>query len=394
MGLSSNISEKTARYLTDFDKNPSLERVIEFSYGDVSSGNAIVRGDNLAALQALLPSLSGEIRCIYIDPPYNNGETYTHYSDDLGHAEWLRDLCVRLELLSRFLREDGSIWISIDDREAHYLKVAADKVFGRKNFITTIVWQHRTTRENRKTFSNNHEYILCYAKNSSKFSAARNALIAGSEVFKRYQNPDKDLRGHWQSVSANVQAGHATPSQFYELRAPNGKLHHPPRGRCWVYTEQRMAAAIERNDIWFGKEGNGVPRIKKFLDVQSLRVTPPTLWAADDVGTTLEAKKHLLKLLPSIDVFDTPKPERLINQVLQIATNPDDWVLDAYLGSGTTAAVALKTGRRFLGIEIGSQVVTHCVERLRRVVDGETGGISDSAKWMGGSGFQFYDLRG
>lgn len=393
MRVRSRVSENPAAYSLELSTNRTLRKVSGLSYGDPSATNAIIRGDNLTVLEALRPNLRGQVRCIYIDPPYNNGETYTHFADDLGHAEWLRDLTARLELLSHFLREDGSIWISIDDREAHYLKVAADHVFGRENFVTTIVWHHRTTRENRKTFSNNHEYILCYAKNSSKFTATRNALIAGAEVFKRYKNPDKDPRGHWQSVSANVQAGHATASQFYALRAPNGKLHHPPKGRCWIYTEQRMTAAIKRNDLWFGKEGRGVPRIKKFLDVQELRVTPPTLWSAGDVGTTLEAKKHLLKLLPSIDVFDTPKPERLINQVLQIATNPGDLVLDAYLGSGTTAAVALKTGRRFLGIEIGSQVVTHCVERLRRVVDGEPGGISAAVGWTGGSGFEFYDLR-
>lgn len=370
-----------------------FQRVAKLSYGTRESGNAIVNGENLEVLQALRSVYEGQVRCVYIDPPYNNGEKYTHYSDDLDHAHWLRDMRARLEALSPLLRTDGSIWISIDDREVHYLKMAADSVFGRANFVTTIVWQHRTTRENRRVFSNNHEYVLVYAKDIRKFGLSRNRLPASAELFKRYKNPDNDPRGPWQSISANVQDGHATASQFYTVKAPNGRLHTPPKGRCWIYNKRRMQEAIARGDIWFGRDGRGVPRLKSFLKESTTGLTPPTLWTAEEVGTTLAAKKHLLQIFPQAEVFDTPKPESLVRRILEIASDPGDLVLDAYLGSGTTAAAAHKTGRCYIGIELGEHAVTHCAERLRRVVDGERGGISEDVSWFGGGGFEFYRLR-
>jgi len=297
-----------------------------------------------------------------------------------------------LESLACFLSEEGSLWISIDDREIHYLKVAADKILGRQNFVTTIVWQQRTTRENRRVFSNNHEYILVYAKNVKRFAEARNGLPANVELRERYKNPDNDKRGPWQSVSANVQAGHATRSQFYTVVAPNGRRYTPPNGRCWVYNETKMKTEIARNNIWFGRDGNGVPRLKRFLANRPLEVTPETLWFGSDVATNDSAKKHFLQLFPKRDVFDTPKPESLIHRILHIASKPDDLVLDCYLGSGTTAAVAHKMGRRYIGIEQGTHAATLCVQRMRKVVDGESGGISDKVKWKGGGGFHFYKL--
>ena len=370
-----------------------FQRVAKLSYGTRDSGNAVVMGENLEVLEALRSVYEGQVRCVYIDPPYNNGEAYTHYRDDLDHAHWLRDMRLRLEALSPLMRADGSIWISIDDREVHYLKVAADAVFGRANFITTIIWQHRTTRENRRVFSNNHEYVLVYAKDSRKFAASRNRLPGSVELFKRYKNPDNDPRGPWQSISANVQDGHATASQFYTVTAPNGNLHRPPKGRCWAYNEQRMQDAIARGEVWFGRDGNGVPRLKNYLKETTTRLTPPTLWAADEVGTTLSAKKEILQLFPEADVFDTPKPESLIRRIIEIATDAGDLVLDAYLGSGTTAAVAHKLSRCFVGIELGEHAITHCAQRLRRVVDGEGGGISDEVRWSGGGGFDFFRFR-
>lgn len=362
----------------------------DLSYGASNSGNLLINGDNLTVLAALRSTYEGQVRCVYIDPPYNNGETYTHYGDDFDHAHWLRDIRLRLEALSPLLRDDGSIWISIDDSELHYLKVAADTVFGRSNFAATIVWEHRTTRENRRVFSHNHEFVLVYAKDIRKFARSRNRLPASAEFFKRYKNPDNDPRGPWQSISANVQDGHATPAQFYTIRAPNGRPHTPPKGRCWVFSEPKMQEAIARGDVWFGRDGNGVPRLKSFLKDSSTGLTPSTLWKADEVGTTLAAKKHLLQLFPDVEVFDTPKPESLIRRVLEIASDPGDIVLDAYLGSGTTAAAAMKTGRHIIGIELGEHAVTHCAERLRRVVEGEGGGISREVQWVGGSGFDFY----
>jgi adenine-specific DNA-methyltransferase len=275
----------------------------------------------------------------------------------------------------------------------HYLKLAADAVFGRQNFVTTVVWEHRTTRENRKVFSNNHEYVLVYAKQLKEFVRRRNGLDLGPEIFKRYQNPDNDPRGPWQSISANVQAGHATANQFYELVAPNGRIHLPPKGRCWVHSKERMLKAVADNEVWFGRAGDGVPRLKKYLAEVRSGLTPPTLWPAREVGTTLAAKKHLLRLFPDEAVFDTPKPESLLRRILQIATDPGDLVLDAYLGSGTTAAVAHKMGRRYVGIERGGHAVTHCASRLHQVVAGESGGISEEVRWHGGGGFGFYRMR-
>lgn len=354
--------------------------------------NMLIQGDNLLALKALIPFYAGQVKCIYIDPPYNTQSAFEHYDDKLEHSQWLSMMYPRLVLLRDLLAEDGSIWVSIDDREAHYLKVLMDEVFGRGNFVTTIAWQQRTTRENRKTFSNNHEFLLLYARDYSRFSATRNDLELTEEVRARYKNPDNDPRGAWQSVSANAQAGHGTASQFYTLVAPNGKRHDPPKGTCWRYTQEKISQEIAANNIWFGKDGNGVPRIKKFLSEAKAGLTPETLWLAEDVGTNDFAKKHLIELFRDANLFDTPKPETLISQVLQIASNPNDLVLDSFLGSGTTAAVAHKMGRRYIGIEMGEHARTHCIPRLQKVIDGEQGGISEAVDWKGGGGFRFCTL--
>jgi adenine-specific DNA-methyltransferase len=373
------------------DSVACLRHVPRLSCGERATGNAIIRGENLSVLRALLPTWEAAVRCIYIDPPYNNGETYTHYADDFGPEQWLSDIRARLEALAPLLRRDGSIWISIDDRQVHYLKVEADRIFGRHNFVATVVWQQRATRENRRALSPNHEYVLVYSKELKQFTLSCNRVPANPDLLQRYKNPDNDPRGPWQSISANVQAGHATSSQFYTLRAPGGKLHTPPKGRCWVYTKEKMDRAIHQNDVWFGHNGSGVPRLKRFLSESAGTVVPSTLWTSAEVGTTLQAKKHLLRLFPSANVFDTPKPESLIHRILAIATDPGDLVLDAYLGSGTTAAVAHKSSRRYIGIEEGSQAVTHCADRLRQVIEGEEGGISTEIGWRGGGGFDFFE---
>lgn len=368
-----------------------LEEVPTLSAGDPTSGNMLIQGDNLDALKALLPFYAGQVKCIYIDPPYNTRSAFEHYDDNLEHTQWLAMMWPRLELLRELLAEDGSIWVSIDDNEGHYLKVIMDEVFGRRNFIATFSWQQRTTRENRKVFSANSEFIFCYARSSNLFGAHRNGLPLSQDILSRYKNPDNDPRGSWQSVSANAQAGHATPAQFYDFVAPNGKRHKLPAGRCWLYTERRMAEEVALGNIWLGKDGNGVPRIKTFLD-PSAELTPDTLWLAGDVGTNDEAKKETKVLFVESDVFDTPKPERLLHRIIHIATNPGDLVLDSFLGSGTTAAVAHKMGRRYIGIEMGEHAVTHCAPRLKKVIAGEPGGISKSVGWQGGGGFRFYRL--
>ncbi len=370
-----------------------LTRVAKWSYGEPGSGNALVHGDNIQVLNALAESYASSVKCAYLDPPYNNGECYQHYLDNMGHDEWLSSVIQRIEQIHRLLAQDGSMWISIDDSEVHYLKVASDQIFGRENFVGTVVWERRTTRENRKALSRNHEYLLVYAKDAVTWRSSRNTLPLTEEVKGRYKNPDADPRGPWQSVSANVQDGHATPQQYYALRAPNGRIHHPPKGRCWVYTQAKMQEEIRQNNIWFGKDGNSAPRIKRFLSERREGLTPETLWRAKDVGTTTSAKKHLLALFKQKSLFDTPKPEQLIYRVLQISTNPGDLVVDPYLGSGTTAAVAHKMGRTYIGIENGDHIKSHCVDRLKQVIDGEPGGVSEITGWNGGGGFDFYRLK-
>jgi adenine-specific DNA-methyltransferase len=232
--------------------------------------------------------------------------------------------------------------------------------------------------------------LLVYAKKLDVWAKQRNTLPLTADVTGRYKNPDNDPRGPWQSVTANVQEGHGTPQQYYGIRGPSGKVHHPPKGRCWVYAEARMKKEIAANNVWFGKDGGSVPRLKHFLSDRKTGLTPETLWRAVDVGTTSTAKKHLVELFKEISLFDTPKPEELIQRVLAIASDEGDVVIDPYLGSGTTAAVAHKMGRTYWGIESGEHIKSHCVERLRQVIGGEQGGISKTVNWKGGGGFAFF----
>ena len=353
--------------------------------------NMIIKGDNCAVCDCLMNEFSGKVKCIYIDPPYNNGEEYAHYSDVFSHEQWLDNMRAIISRLFRLLSEDGSLWISIDDNEVHYLKVLCDEIMGRSSFVTTIIWQQRTTRENRRAFSNNHEYILVYAKDPVEFKKARNLLSVDDAVLARYKNPDNDPRGPWQSVSLNVQAGHAVGSQFYSITAPGGKVFNPPNGRCWIYNQERMQREIVENNIWFGADHNSTPRKKKFLRDAKLGLTPETLWLSSAVGTTNDAKKQLLALFPSMIVFDTPKPESLIRRIFEIATNEGDLVLDAFLGSGTTAAVAHKMNRSYIGIDISGESIDYALSRLERVIAGEKSGISKDIDWQGGGSFSYYE---
>jgi adenine-specific DNA-methyltransferase len=348
---------------TDPKAHALIER-LELRIGVDGPESLLVKGENEEALRALRPRLEGQVKCIYIDPPYNNMESYTHYDDRDGHEEWLDKLVRHVTELKDTLTHDGSIWISIDDRQVHYLKVALDGVFGRENFVTTVIWEHRKSRENRKVFSNNHEYLLVYARNAANFKKARNRLPYTAEVVSRFKNPDDDPRGPWQSISLNVQDGHATSAQFFTIKAPGGHTHLPPKGRCWMYSAARVRELADDGRIWFGRKGTSAPRLKRFLSEINQGLTPHTLWRSDEVGTTEAAKKDLLRAFPHESVFDTPKPEALVDRILRIAANPGDLVLDSFLGSGTTAVAALKAGMRFVGIERGPQVLTHCHKRL------------------------------
>lgn len=366
-----------------------LEPVPELSYGDQNSENLLIQGDNLEALKALLPFYAGKVKCIYIDPPYNTKSAFEHYDDNLEHSQWLSLIYPRLELLRELLAEDGSIWVSIDDNEAHYLRVVMDEVFGRKNFITSVIWQKVFSPKNSaRHFSVDHDYILVFAKNHEKWIP--NPMPRTEKQDKAYKNPDNDPRGPWTSgdLSARNYYGEGT----YPVTCPSGRvLEGPPPGTYWRVSEQKMLDLDQENRIWWGKDGDGVPRLKRFLsEVKGGRV-PQTFWPYQEVGHTQEAKKEAVALLRD-SVFGTPKPERLMQRILQIATIEGDLVLDSFLGSATTAAVAHKMKRRYIGIELGEHAVTHCQPRLVKVVDGEQGGISKSVDWQGGGGFRFYKL--
>ncbi len=359
--------------------------------------NIIIQGDNLEALKAILPVYAGKVKCIYIDPPYNTGNAFEHYDDNMEHTLWLSMIYPRLELLREFLSEDGSIWVSIDDDEAHYLKVIMDEIFGRKNFIEEVVWQRAFSPINlKKTLSRSHDKILVFAKNYNEIFTL-NTIFRTEKQLSTYKNPDNDPRGMWSSSDCSV--GPIVPEKVYEIITPSGKKLFPTKGRCWLFTKERcwlftkerFQEMVNDNRIWFGKDGNNVPRVKKFLREVKDGVTAMTLWLRDEVGDNQEAKREIIAFNKD-DVFSTPKPERLLQRILQLATNPGDIVLDSFLGSGTTAAVALKMNRKFIGIEMGSHAVTHVVPRLRKVIEGEQGGISESVEWKGGGGFDFYTL--
>lgn len=364
-----------------------LEVDDSLSYGDKDTENMLIQGDNLDALKALLPYYAGKVKCIFIDPPYNTKSAFEHYDDNLEHTKWLEMMYPRLELLRELLAEDGSIWVTLDDNESHYLKVIMDEVFGRKNFIANCIWHKKHTRSNdAKYISDNHDHIVCHAKNKENWQ--RNLLPRADEI-KGYSNPDHDFRGVWASGPCHVK----TPNEkdIYEIVTPSGRSIMPPSGTSWRFSQVKFNQLVKENRIYFGKDGANIPRYKRFLTEVQDGIVPITLWLRDEVGDNQEAKTEVKKI-NNIDVFSTPKPERLIERILQISTNKNDLVLDSFLGSGTTAAVAHKMGRRYIGIEMGDHAKTHCAERLKKVIDGEQGGISKNVNWQGGGGFRFYHL--
>lgn len=359
----------------------------ELSYGEQSE-NMIIKGDNLEALQALLPYYKGQVKCIYIDPPYNTGNAFEHYDDNLEHSQWLSLIYPRLELLRDLLSEGGSIWISIDDDECHYLKVICDEVFGRKNFINNVIWEKKFAPQNDvKWLSDSHDHILCYAKDKEKWHP--NLLPRTEEMNARYKNLDNDPRGVW--TSDNLLRKDIQPSGMYKIITPSGRVCEPSQGASWRVNEEKFKEMVADNRIWFGKDGNGVPRIKRFLSEVQNGMVSMTIWKYQEVGHNQEAKKEV-KTFNSDNVFTTPKPERLIQRILILSTKIGDLVLDSFLGSGTTCAVAQKMGRRYIGIEMGEHAITHCVPRMKAVIDGEQGGISKAVNWNGGGGYTFYDL--
>lgn len=366
-----------------------LEAVPEHSAGS-NSENMLIHGDNLEALKALLPYYAGKVKCIYIDPPYNTRSAFTHYDDSLEHSIWLAMIYPRLELLRELLAEDGSIWISIDDNEGHYLKVIMDEVFGRKNFVSSISWEMIYTKKNTaKHFSTMHDYILVYSKNIDDVSL--NLLPRTEEHNKNFKNPDNDPRGPW--IDSAVHARNYYSKGSYSVISPSGKTFNPPPGRYWTVSKENFEKLNAEGFIWWGTRGDNAPRKKTFIDKVRQGVIPGTIWSYEEAGHNAESKDEIKKIfMDSGDIFITPKPEKLLKQILTIGSNSGDIVLDSCLGSGTTAAVAHKMGRHYIGIEMGDHAVTHCAPRLKKVIEGEQGGISQAVNWQGGGGFRFYKL--
>jgi len=368
-----------------------LEEDPALGYGDRDTGNMLIQGDNLEALKSLLPFYAGQVKCIYIDPPYNTGSAFEHYDDNLEHSKWLAMMWPRLELLRDLLAEDGSIWVSIDDREAHYLKVIMDEVFGRSNFISNAIWQKKYTVANdAKYLAENHDHVLVFAKSKELWQP--NRLPRSAEMDKRYTNPDNHPKGPWKATPIYAKRMPSEKEKAFRIVFKNGSEWVPPKGTTPRFPYDTLVEMDLNDEIWFGKDGTANPSRKTFLSELKIEgAPPPTLWMHTEVGHNHEAREEA-KSFEVENGFDTPKPERLLKRIVHVATNPNDFILDSFLGSGTTAAVAQKMGRRFIGIEMGDHALTHCQPRQVKVTDGEQGGISKAQDWQGGGGFRFYRL--
>ncbi len=357
--------------------------------------NRLIFGDNLLALKALEQEFAGKVKCVFIDPPYNTGSAFTHYDDGLEHSIWLGLMRDRLEVIKRLLSEDGSLWITIDDNEAHYLKVLCDEVFGRANFVSNAIWQKKYAPANDALWlSDSHDHILIYAKN--KDSWRPNKLARTADQDSLYKNPDNDPRGPWMSDNYTcAKTADERPNLYYPVINPNtGEKILPKKTRVWAFDQSTHARHVSENMIYWGKDGNNsTPRLKKFLSqLKAPGRVPTTIWPYDEVGHNQDANREQQSLNPK-DPFKTPKPERLIERIITLATNPGDLVLDSFAGSGTTGAVAHKMGRRWIMVELGEHCHTHVIPRLQKVIDGtDQGGISKAVGWQGGGGFRYYKL--
>lgn len=387
------------------DERPRLEprillECVEKSYhaahrvgADDLFDNKLICGDNLLALKALEAEFSGKIKCIFIDPPYNTGSAFEHFDDAIEHSMWLTLMRDRIELLRRLLTDDGSLWVTIDDNEAHYLKVLCDEIFGRANFVATCVWEKDKGGRGDADISLSHDNILVYAFNRASWSKARNLMPRTETQLGRFRNPDNDPRGPWrQGDDGTAKSG--TEKQRFPVTLPSGRIVKPPPGRFWGFSPETLATAREEGRAYFGADGDRLPIIKRYLSEVREGVAPRTWWSADEVGTNQQAKRdHLNKLLSGVPPFATPKPEGLLQRIIHIASNPGDWVLDSFAGSGTTGAVAHKMARRWIMVELGDHCETHIRPRLQKVIDGEdAGGITSSVDWKGGGGFRYYTL--
>lgn len=392
------------------DNRPRLEpRILieepDFSHhaktrreGDIFD-NMLIHGDNLLALKALEtdPAVRGKVKCIFIDPPYNTGSAFEHYDDGLEHSLWLTMMRDRLEILRNLLAEDGSIWVSIDDNEAHYFKVLSDEVFGRRNFMTNIVWEKADSpRMDVEFFSSRHDHILVYAKDRSKWSI--NRLAVGDEIPNHYSKTDDEGRRYYTKPLRAMGADgtrEARPSMYFSLTAPDGTEVFPknPDGSDsrWRWSPKRVEEDMHRLEWVKGRNG-WAPYFRIYASDNEKR-PPETIWPHGDVGSNRTAKLESKSFLNGVRPFDTPKPEKLIQRVLEISTIPGDLVLDSFAGSGTTGAAAHKMGRRWIMVELGDHAKTHIVPRMQKVIDGtDKGGVTENNNWKGGGGYRFFRL--
>ncbi|WP_372073243.1 site-specific DNA-methyltransferase [Tistrella mobilis] len=358
--------------------------------GDIFD-NLLIHGDNLLALKALEtdPAIRGKVKCIYIDPPYNTGSAIPEYDDGIEHSIWLGLIRERLEILKELLHPIGTIWLNIDDNEGHYLKVLSDEVFGRRNFVTTVIWQKKYgPKADTRFISSSHDMILVYAKDIEKAKIKR--LPKGEKQNSRYVNKDNDPRGPWKA--GDVLRNEVRDYAVFPVRLPSGREVMPSPGTSWRYTKEKFQEMIADNRIWFGVDGDARPAVKRFLSEVSDTIPAESIWPYHAVGHNDEAKKESKALFGGA-VFTTPKPERLIQRILEITSDPGDLVLDSFAGSGTTGAVAHKMGRRWIMVELGDHAKTHIVPRLQKVIDGtDKGGVTESTGWKGGGGYRFARL--
>jgi adenine-specific DNA-methyltransferase len=395
-----------------------LERVPEASVGDggTPSGNAIVHGDNLEALKALLPYYRERVKLVFIDPPYNTGNEGWVYNDRMNapkikewlgkvvggegedlsrHDKWLCMMYPRLTLLRDLLAPNGSLWMTIDDNEAHYAKVLMDEIFGRDNFISTVIWERvYAVKNSARYFSDDHDYVLVYAKNAGFWRP--NLFARTAEQEKDYKNPDNDPRGPWQSVALSARNPYS--KGLYPVTTPSGKIiAGPPKGRYWTVSEEKLKELDADERIWWGPNQDRTPRRKTFLSEVKQGMVPRTIWNHEQAGHTQDAKRELNRIMDiqdASDVFITPKPVKLIQRILQVTTDRNSIVLDSFAGSGTTAHAVLKQNaedggdRRFVLVEMEDYADSLTAERVRRVIRGEGGQPTLGPE----TGFDFYEL--
>ena len=378
--------------MDDYVRGAETAKTDEFTYSDRADlepqeDNLLILGESGDVLEALtrVPELAekyvGKVKLIYIDPPFNTAQTFANYEDNLEHSVWLTMMRDRLLHMKKLLSDEGSIWVHLDDVEVHRMRVLLDEVFGADRFVAEMQWQKTYSPENRSVISHSNDTILVYCINQERFKAVRNLLPRSAAQNLVYENLDDDPRGRWRPDNFTAQynpAENPRIDQIYELTTPTGLQLGPPPGRCWLFTQQRYEELLEDNRVWFGASGQGAPQLKRFLSEVMQGRVPTTWWPHEEVGHSQEGKKEILALFPDEQPFSTPKPERLLERIIHIGSSPGDIVLDVFAGSGTTAAVAHKMGRRWVTCELlESTFTTFTRPRLEKVIhDQDPGGIT------------------